>query len=136
VARPARARHRWHADRGASPIELAILLPVIIAALFAGVQVALYFLARSEALAAAQAGATARAGYLAPDDAADGAAGRYVDTSPNWLEPDRPAAVSVTASTVTVTVSGTATSVIPGWHIAVQETARGQRERLIPSGAS
>jgi len=120
-----------HRDRGAGAIELAILLPVIVAALFAGVQVSLYFLARSEALAAAAAGVDAQRGYGAPTGAASAGVTAYLRSGNAWLTSTDAPGVTVTATGVTVTVTGTSASMIPGWHWHVSQTATGPRERLV-----
>ena len=127
-------------DSGANPIELAILFPLIVIALFASIQVSLYYLAKSEALAAAQAGATAQRGYGAPPGAATQQATAYIHASHGWLvnvQPTvvNPAPIPPAATHITVTVSGDALSLVPGWRgWHVSETAGGQLERISQPG--
>src|SRR3954451_12839251 len=59
VVRPGRASRRGESDRGSSSVEFAILFPIIVALLFAGPQLALWYFAREAADAAAHAGARA-----------------------------------------------------------------------------
>ena len=125
-------------DHGASPIELAILLPGIVVLLFASIQTAVYFLARSEALAAAQEGVTAQRAYGAPtcangSSACIGAqhANTFIDQSQGWLTGGVPT-VTTDATTVTVVVSGTTLSLIPGVDWTVTQTAHGGIERVTP----
>jgi Flp pilus assembly protein TadG len=123
-------------DHGASPIELAILLPGIVALLFASIQIAVYFLARSEALAAAQEGVTAQRAYHAPT-CANGSptcvgaqhAQTFINQSQGWLNTGVPT-VTTDATTVTVVVTGTTLSLIPGVDWTVSQTAHGTIERV------
>ncbi len=130
-------------DRGANPIELAILLPVITFALLASIQVSLYFLARSEALGAAQQGVTAQRAYLAHAGTGTAIANQFVAHGDGWLTGETstvscpaPGSSSTTtpctaASTgVTITVTGTALSLVPGWTITVTQSAHGTIERI------
>ncbi|HEX8629509.1 MAG TPA: TadE family protein, partial [Catenuloplanes sp.] len=57
------ARRTGPGDRGATPVELAILLPGILFLLFASIQVGTVFLARAVALNAAQTATTAQRAY-------------------------------------------------------------------------
>jgi Flp pilus assembly protein TadG len=140
---------RWqHAladgDRGTSPIELAILLPVIITALFASIQVSVYFLARAEAAAAAQECVTVQRSYAVasnPLDPAKQAAGH--DAAVAWVNSGNAGRwltlKSVTCATnptgsigVTGTVTGNAPSLIPFFHVFVSVTAHGPQELPAP----
>ena len=58
----ARCRHRpvpARAERGSTSIQMVMLLPALFAVMFLGMQAALYYHARSIALASAQEGACA-----------------------------------------------------------------------------
>jgi Flp pilus assembly protein TadG len=135
-------------DRGTSPIELAILLPVIITALFASIQVSVYFLARAEAAAAAQECVTVQRSYLVasslvasdPSDpakkAGHDAAVAFVNSgnAGSWLSLTKvTCATNPTGSVgVTATVTGNAPSVIPFFHVGVSVTAHGTLELPAP----
>jgi Flp pilus assembly protein TadG len=130
--RRVRAR-RWRdaladRDRGTSPIELAILLPVIVVAMFATIQVAVYFLARTEALAVAQEAVSAQRVYGAPTKAYSLGANALLNEGADgkWLQPAKDGKVDVVlvnstdGTGFTVTVTGTAPSMI--WRTAVKVT--------------
>src|SRR3954468_9312371 len=57
--RPATSSSRQREERGSATIELVILLPVLFAVMFLGMQAALFYHARTVAIAAAQEGARA-----------------------------------------------------------------------------
>ena len=122
---------RLRSERGSTSIEMVILMPVLFTVLFLGIQAAMYYYAGAIALAAAQDGARAAAGT---DNTTDPDTGRRVATAilagsdgslENW------AAIStVTPDSVTVTVTGSSLSVIPGWHPTVTKQATAPLERL------
>ncbi|WP_307804141.1 TadE/TadG family type IV pilus assembly protein [Micromonospora echinofusca] len=117
-------------ERGASPVELAILFPTIMLLLFGSIQVATVFLARSVALNAAQIGVNStRVLGGASEEDGEAQARQFVDRAGDWLAPTT---VDVEKGDVEVnaTVSGRALSLIPGLTITVTQTARGPRERF------
>ncbi|WP_326550831.1 TadE/TadG family type IV pilus assembly protein [Micromonospora sp. NBC_01813] len=129
-------------DRGAAPVELAILLPGILLLLFASIQVASLFLARTVALSAAQQAVSAERGYdaLGSGNADTGVgaqrAAEFIADAGDWLDPD-PLPGPVVAPNgryVSYTVSGTALSLVPGVTFTVSETANGEIERFEPAG--
>src|SRR5690606_8607282 len=75
---------RWR-DRGAAPIELAIVWPAILLLVFGAVQVATYFTARTVALSAAQVGVTAARGYDATDADGRDRAEAFLAQAGDWL---------------------------------------------------
>nr|WP_243709645.1 TadE family protein [Micromonospora sp. 15K316] len=139
VRRPARAVARRQAaggtDRGASPVELAVVMPLILVLLFASVQVAAWFVARSTALNAAQSAVNAQRVHQAPADAGVQRATRFLRASGDWLVGwNRPAPTCQTSATeVTCTVSGRSLSVIPLVSFPVRQTAHGTVERWTTS---
>src|SRR6476620_5960927 len=114
------SRCRRRGERGSVSIELVILLPALFAMMFLGMQAALFYHARTVAIAAAQEGARAAgaehgnesAGVQAANDFIVEAGGHDVMTSTSSTA-DR------TATQATVTVSGFSLSVIPGWHVRI-----------------
>lgn len=112
-------------------IQLVIFLPVMFAVMFLGLQAALFYHARTVAIAAAQQGARA-AGAEA------GTAGQGTATATSFVNAsggsDVLEGVSVTgsrsATSVTVTVTGASLSVIPGWAPAVRQSATVPVERI------
>jgi Flp pilus assembly protein TadG len=142
VAPAGRARV-LRSDRGANPIELAILLPVITFALLASIQVSLYYLARSEALGAAQQGVTAQRAYLARTGSGTATANQFVAHGDGWLageastvscpipgSGDTTTPCTAASTGVTITVTGFALSLVPGWNLAVTQSAHGTIERI------
>lgn len=128
-------RRHTRNERGAASIEMVVLLPALFAVLFLGMQSALYFHARTVAIAAAQEGARAAAVEDAQSSAAVAATNAFLADAGDALE-----APSVkpgrTSTTATVTVSGHALSVIPGWRPRVTQTARAEIERTTaPEGS-
>lgn len=124
-----RGTHRRD-ERGAVSIEMVVLLPALFAVLFLGMQAALYYHARTIAIAAAQEGA--RAAGAEDATSADGtrAANAYLaDVGGDALESSR-IRVTRTATTATATVTGRSLSVLPGWRPRVRQSASVTVERL------
>jgi Flp pilus assembly protein TadG len=129
---PARSSSRRRRDqRGSVSIELVILLPALFALMFLGMQAALFYHARTVAIAAAQEGARAAGaeqgreadGVGVANDFIAEAGGDDVLTGPS-------ASASRTATTATVTVTGFSLSVIPGWKVRITQSASVPVERL------
>jgi Flp pilus assembly protein TadG len=127
------SRH-WHGrrgERGSVSIELVILLPALFALMFLGMQAALFYHARTTAIAAAQEGA--RAAGAEHGHASDGtaAANAFInEAGGDGVLLHTSTTVSRTATTATVTVTGSSLSVIPGWHVHITQTATVPVERL------
>ncbi|MEU4471482.1 TadE family protein [Micromonospora sp. NPDC023888] len=120
-------------ERGANPVELAVMMPLILVLLFASVQVAAVFLARTTALHAAQSGVNAQRPYQASDGAGVSSAIGFLQAAGGWLvgwDSDGPTCVIIDDAEVTCTVSGRSLSVVPGVDFAVQQTAHGTVERV------
>ncbi|ASW53101.1 TadE family protein [Plantactinospora sp. KBS50] len=122
------------ADRGATPVELAILLPMILFLLIMSIQAAAYFLARTVAFTAAQE-AVENTRTLGGGSAAHGerVALDYVADAPGWLTDSR-AEVTKSGTEVTAQVSGRVLRLLPGIDIRVEQTARGPVERVTTGG--
>lgn len=123
--------NRRRSQRGSVTIQLVILMPALFAVMFLGLQAALYHHARTVALAAAQEGArdagaesgTREAGVQTAREFVRAAGGSDVMT-------DVSITGSLTATTASVTVTGTSLSVIPGWRLSVRQSASVPVERL------
>ncbi|TWJ24666.1 TadE-like protein [Micromonospora endolithica] len=124
-------RLRVGADRGANPVELAVTMPAILLLLFASIQVAAVFVARSTALNAAQSAVNAQRVYDAPAGAGTARASEFLTAAGGWLVGWKNAGptCAVTDEDVTCTVTGRSLSVVPGVDFAVRQTAHGPRER-------
>ncbi|WBB77201.1 TadE/TadG family type IV pilus assembly protein [Micromonospora sp. WMMD1128] len=118
-------------ERGANPVELAVMMPAILVLLFGSIQVAVWFVARSTALNAAQTGVNAQRSYDAAPDAGRARATDFLRRSGDWLvgwDKTGPTCVE-TATDVTCTVRGRSLSVVPGVDFEVVQTAHGPAER-------
>jgi Flp pilus assembly protein TadG len=117
--------------RGSSSIQMVILMPALFSMMFLGMQGALYYHARTVAIAAAQEGA--RAAGSQNGRAADGvsAASSFVsDAGGRDVLPGAHMTGGRSATIATVTVTGTSLSVIPGWSPAVSQSASVPVERI------
>jgi hypothetical protein len=125
--------HRLPGDgeRGGNPVELAVAMPAVLLMLFASIQVAAVFVARSTALNAAQSGVNAQRLYGAPAGAGEDRAAKFLQAAGDWLvDWDEPGPSCVaTLTDVTCTVTGKALSVVPGVSFSVRQTAHGTAER-------
>jgi hypothetical protein len=122
-------------DRGDVTVELVIATPLLLLALLAIIQFAVWShathvaqTAASEALAAARTqdgttGTGLAAGWRLLDDLAAGP----------LRNPDLD--VSRGADTVSVSISGEAAAVLPGVHLPVHAEASGEVERFVPMAA-
>ncbi|NJP34198.1 TadE/TadG family type IV pilus assembly protein [Micromonospora thermarum] len=118
-------------DRGANPVELAVVMPVIFVLLFGSIQVAAWFVARSTALNAAQSAVNAQRVHQAPPGAGEARARRFLTAAGGWLvgwDSPGPSCVT-TAADVTCTVRGRSLSVVPGVDFPVRQSAHGTVER-------
>jgi hypothetical protein len=132
MTQPSRRGRRWwqRGDAGAATVEIAGYTTLMLAALLVGVQVVMWGMAALGARYAAdqaaqharQYGATAAVGQTQAQTVLASAVGNALN--------DATVSVDRTATTVTVVVSGTAVSVIPGFHPGVTATANAPVERV------
>ena len=117
-------------------MELVLLTPALMLAIFVIVQAALYMHARHIVTAAAQHGARiART--------TDSSAGGITDTRAATLDYLRTVGGDITsgpevtvsrdATTATVTVRADAISILPGLHLSISASSRGPLERFVPA---
>ena len=107
------------------------MLPALFAVMFLGMQAALYYHARTVAIAAAQEGA--RAAGSENGQSADGvgaASGFVADAGGNDVLIAASATADRSTTTATVTVHGFSLSVIPGWRPSITQSATVPVERL------
>ena len=113
--RPATSSSRRRYERGSASVELVILLPVLFAVMFLGMQAALYYHARTVAIAAAQEGA--RAAGAENGNASDGVNAAYAfiaDAGGDDVLAGADTSANRTLTTVTVTVHGAQPERHPG----------------------
>jgi len=110
---------------------MAILMPLLFAVMFLGLQAALVYHARTVAAAAAEDGARAVAAETGTTGDGVAAASAFLTAAGGG---DVLEAATVTAdrsaTTATVTVRGRSLSVIPGWSPTVSQSATVPVERL------
>ena len=129
-AKPATSSRRRD-ERGSVSIELVILLPALFAVMFLGMQAALFYHARTVAIAAAQEGAKAAGGENGKEaDGVSAASSFVVEAGGDDVLPGATATANRTATTVTVTVRGHSLSVIPGWNPVIVQSASLPVERV------
>ena len=130
-------RHGRLGERGSLTVETAILFPALLLLILAGVQAAYWYHARQLCLAAAQAGVRAQRPLNAPAGAGSIAARDYLArTDPHSIGVQR-IDDATTASSVTVQVHAAVTRVLPlpGFHLAITQSATAARERFSTQGA-
>lgn len=117
-------------ERGAVTVEMVVLMPILLATLFGGIQAGVVFHARHIAIAAAQEGAREAAAYQAslPDgiDTATRLAADWGDTTLTGIH----VTGQRTTTRVTITVQATAVSLLPGMSWPVEQSATLPVERL------
>ena len=120
------------ATRGAATLELVILFPALLLVVFTVVQAALFFYARSIALAAAQEGVRAgRALHAERQGGVQRAQEFLAVTSDATLHDVTISSTGTSTTQVRIQVSGRALSVLPGAPgLPVSQEAQGPRERF------
>jgi Flp pilus assembly protein TadG len=129
---PTRRRTGCSSDRGSATLEIAILGPALLLLIFAIVQTALWFYARSLALAAAQEGVDAARGYQASSQAGVTRAEAFLQRAAgDSLQSATVSAAGSTPTVVRIEVRGHSLSVIPGLPgLSVSQSAVGPVERF------
>jgi Flp pilus assembly protein TadG len=134
-SRPLRRRRRQD-ERGSATLEITVLFPVVLLATFALIQGALYYHARDVALAAATDGLTAARARTGSGEEGRRAATEFIAKAGGDDVLLGSTVTSVrTATTATVTVSGSTMSLVPGlpgW--SVSQSASGPVERFTRAG--
>ena len=128
---------RTTGDRGSVSLELAIVFPALLLIVTALVQYALWFHARSLALAAAQQGVSVARAYHSTPAAGRGSALAFIaDHGADTLLNADVTTASPATGQVRVVVTGRSVSVLPGVAgLAVSQSAAGPLERFTTAGA-
>jgi hypothetical protein len=101
--------------------------------MFLGMQAALYYHARTVAITAATEGAKAAAVESGRILDGEGAALAFVEQAGgDDVLPGAAASGSMTATSITLVVTGHSLSVVPGWTPQVRQHVTAPRERLSP----
>lgn len=109
-------------------------MPALLIAVLSVIQVGLWFHTRHVALAAAQDGARIARAYDGSEDAARARTLANLDDLAPTLLRDRTVEVTRTPEEATVTVRGTATSILGIFALTVTETAQGPVEQFVAGG--
>lgn len=126
-----RRQGRGRDDVGAMTLSYVIIVPIFLVAIMTIAQISVWYLAKSAALAAARQGVdAARLRGASPGDGV-AAARSFVHTSAKGflLNPAVNAGAS-TATTIVITVSGNAPSLVPMLPISVSQVAAAPVERF------
>ncbi|WP_239460193.1 TadE/TadG family type IV pilus assembly protein [Nocardioides daejeonensis] len=107
-----------------------ILLPALFAVLFLGMQAALYYHARTVAIAAAQEGARAAGAETGTESRGIDAAHTFIANAGNDVLQHAVAHAERTATTATVVVEAHSLSVIPGWNPVIRQSVTVPVERV------
>lgn len=127
-----RLAHREYArDSGSLSLTYVIIVPVFLLMLLVMVQAAMWFLARSAALAAARQGVDAARVQPVSTDAGIQAADSFADRAGHgYLIGPRAFSTDSTAVTIVITVTGSVPSLVPGLPIKVSQVAEAPVERF------
>ncbi|GAA2349527.1 pilus assembly protein [Streptomyces kunmingensis] len=121
--------HPLRDDRGSSPIQYALLFPVVLLITFVLIQGVLWAYARNLAYTAARSGVAAGRLYEAsPADGATRARRALEDLAGNLLTDSRVSTAGSTPDTMRVHVQGQAMTMLPGFHLSVRATMTGPIE--------
>ena len=118
-------------ERGSASVQMVILMPLLFSIMFLGLQAALFYHARTVAIAAAQEGARAAGAETGSTGEGIAVASSFV-TAAGGSDVLKNPSVSGTrsATQATVTVRGASLSVIPGWAPTVEQSATVPVERI------
>ncbi len=122
-------RDRLRDERGSATIQAVVILPVLFGLLFTALQIGLYFYGRTAASSTASVGARAAAAENGTRQACHQAATAFAASLRDALSNPR-VTCTATATTVTVRVTGTTLSVVPGWTMHADQTITLPKERL------
>lgn len=110
---------------------MVILMPLMFSILFLGVQAALYFYARSVAITAAQQGAQAAAFEGASRNDGCRAAQAFLNrVGGGGVIDHAQVTCQRSATTTTVSVTGTSLSLVDGWSLEVHQQATSTVEKV------
>jgi Flp pilus assembly protein TadG len=124
-----RLRARASADDGIATIQNAVLFPVVMLLLLAILQGGIYYYAQNVARTAANSAVQVARTTTGTADAGQREASATIAQAGSALRDVR-VGVDRGPNTATVTVTGTAMSLIPGMHLPISHTATGPVERF------
>lgn len=114
---------------GAVNLEIAVLMPAVLALVLVAIQAAAVYHAHNLALSAAREGVRVARGYGSTTGAGVESAKGYLRTvAGDALQDTSVSSSGSTASRVRIEVTGKSMDVIPGMSVTVTEVAHGPRE--------
>lgn len=116
-------------ERGSASVQMVVIMPLLFAIAFTGLQAGLFFYGRSVALSAATSAARAGAAEHGTLDDCRQAAAAFIAQVDDVLTDPR-IDCTRTGDTVQALVSGTTLSVIPGWNPYVEQLAARPVEKV------
>ncbi|MFC7308956.1 TadE family protein [Streptomyces monticola] len=123
-------------DRGSSPIQMAIIFPIVLLLFVAIVQSILWAYSRNVAYTAAREGLAAGRAYQAsPADGADRTSETLTRLGGNLVTSSSVSTAGSTGERIVIRVEGSAMSLVPGvanWQLSA--TVSGPRERWTTAG--
>lgn len=125
----ARAR-RCRGDTGAVATELVLAVPALLLLITVSIHVGMWFHARGVATAAAQEGARGARVLGGTDTDGYTRANQVLDDLGRNLVTDRNVTINRSAGSVTVTVTGHAPQVVPGWTLDINATVTSPLEQF------
>lgn len=122
---------RGGSETGSASVQIVVLMPALFLMMFVGMQAALIYHGRTVAMAAANEGARAAAAEAAQVGAGQDAAEAFI-ASAGGDDVLRDVTVTTTPgpTRITVAVSGTTLSVVPGWVPRIDQSASASIEQL------
>jgi Flp pilus assembly protein TadG len=130
MSHPERLRRVGTDDRGSTSLQLVIVMPALLLAFCGALQAGLVFQARAVALAAAEEGARVASTETGSAGAGRSAGAAFAARAGTWLQ-GQSVSGSRSATRATITVTGTALSVVPGFdRFVVNQTASLPVERI------
>jgi len=122
-------------DRGAVTLSYVLVVPLFLLGIMTVVQASVWYLARETALAAARHGAdVARTSKSPPGPGAVAAAAFARSAAPGFLTQVSANSRGSTATTVKITVTGRAPSLVPWTIIKITEAVTAPVERFVALG--
>jgi Flp pilus assembly protein TadG len=116
-------------ESGSATLETVVLWPAVFLLIFGVIHGGLWFHARNVALTAAQEGARAASVHDGLGGAARAA--DFISTAGNQVIELHDITEHVATDSVTVTVSGSSPTLIPGWRVDVQQSSTAPIKRWI-----
>ena len=118
-------------EHGSTSVQMVLLMPALFSVMFLGMQGALFYHARTVAIAAAQEGARTAAGLNGTGSAgAEDAYAFVADAGGDGVLKAPKVTSTRSATAATVTITGQSLSVIPGWTPVVIQSASVPVERI------